>query len=102
MCHIACCVLTLLLLAPARSAGQFEWKNVPRVVAVGDVHADYAAFVAVLRSAGLIDQRDHWIGGKSHLVQTGDVPDRGPDTRKAMDLLMALEKEAAKAGGHVH
>ena len=103
MCHIACCVLTLLLLAPARSAaGQFEWKNVPRVVAVGDVHGDYAAFVAVLRSAGLIDQRDHWIGGKSHLVQTGDVPDRGPDTRKVMDLMMALEKEAAKAGGHVH
>ena len=60
------------------------------------------AFVEVLRSAGVIDQKDHWIGGKTHLVQTGDMPDRGPDTRKVMDLLMALEKEAAKAGGHVH
>jgi len=91
------------MLAPGRlPAAQSEWKNVPRVVAVGDVHGDYAALVAVLRSAEVIDQRDHWIGGRTHLVQVGDVPDRGPDTRKAMDLLMALEKEAAKAGGHVH
>jgi hypothetical protein len=35
-------------------------------------------------------------------VQTGDVVDRGGDSRKAMDLLMSLEKEAAKAGGGVH
>ena len=93
----------LLLLAPGRlPAAQAEWKNVERVVAVGDVHGDFAAFVEVLRAAGVIDQRDHWIGGKTHLVQAGDVPDRGPDTRKVMDLLMDLEKEAAKAGGHVH
>jgi hypothetical protein len=72
------------------------------VVAVGDVHGDYNAFVTVLRSAGVIDEKDHWAAGKTHLVQTGDVPDRGPDTRKAMDLLMQLEKEADKAGGHVH
>jgi hypothetical protein len=93
----------LLLLAPARlAAEQSEWKNVERVVAVGDVHGDYAGFTEVLRSAGLIDQKDHWIGGKAHLVQTGDVPDRGPDTRRVMDLLIELEKESAKAGGHVH
>ena len=34
--------------------------------------------------------------------KTGDVPDRGPDTRKAMDLLKKLEKQARKAGGRVH
>jgi Calcineurin-like phosphoesterase len=93
----------VLLLAPARlAAEQSEWKNVEKVVAVGDVHGDYAGFVEVLRSAEIIDKNDHWIAGKTHLVQTGDVPDRGPDTRKVMDLLMALEKESAKAGGHVH
>ena len=96
-------ILMLLLLAPAHlPAAQSEWKNVARVVAVGDVHGDYNGFVQVLRSAGVIDQKDHWAGGKTHLVQTGDVPDRGPDTRKVMDLLMQLEKEADKAGGHVH
>jgi hypothetical protein len=93
----------LLLLAPARlMAQQSEWKNVDRVVAVGDIHGDYAGFVEVLRAAEVIDQKDHWIAGKTHLVQTGDIPDRGPDTRKVMDLLIELEKEAAKAGGHVH
>ena len=83
-------------------SAQAQWTGVERVVAVGDVHGDYAGFVEVLRSAGVIDQKDRWIGGKTHLVQTGDVPDRGPGTKKAMDLLMALEKQAAKAGGQVH
>jgi len=103
MAYIARYILILLLLAPMRlPAAQAEWKNVERVVAVGDVHGDFNAFVEILRSAGVIDQANHWTGGKTHLVQTGDVPDRGPDTRKVMDLLMELEKEAAKAGGGVH
>jgi len=103
MAHIARYILILLLLAPVRlPAAQAEWKNVERVVAIGDVHGDFNAFVEVLKFAGLIDQGHHWTGGKTHLVQTGDVPDRGPDSRKVMDLLMELEKEAGKAGGAVH
>jgi hypothetical protein len=58
--------------------------------------------ISVLRMAGLIDENLRWTGGKSHLVQTGDVLDRGPASRKVMDLLMELEKSAAKAGGRVH
>ena len=96
-------LLMLWLLAAAPLPGaKDQWTGVERVVAVGDVHGDYAGFVEVLRAAGVIDQEDRWIGGKTHLVQTGDLPDRGPDTKKAMDLLMALEKQAAKAGGQVH
>jgi len=96
-------LLFLLVLAAAPPlAAQAEWTGVERVVAVGDVHGDYDGFVEILRSAGVIDEKDRWIGGKTHLVQAGDVPDRGPATRKVMDLLMALEKQAAKAGGHVH
>jgi len=72
------------------------------VVAIGDVHGDYDQFVSVLRSAGLIDEQGKWSGGKAHLVQTGDVLDRGPDSRKVMDLLMRLEGEAKSAGGEVH
>jgi hypothetical protein len=103
MAHAAYTFIILWFAAAARMfAAQAEWTGVERVVAVGDVHGDFAAFVEVLRSAGVIDQRDRWIGGKTHLVQTGDVPDRGPDTRKAMDLLMNLEKQAERAGGHVH
>jgi Calcineurin-like phosphoesterase len=92
-------VLSLLVLT---GATQDVWTGVERVVAVGDVHGDYDQFVAVLRSAGLIDGQERWSGGKTHLVQTGDILDRGPDSRKVMDLLMRLEKEARGAGGWVH
>lgn len=81
---------------------QDVWTGVERVVAVGDVHGDYEQFVAVLRSADLIDDQNNWSGGKTHLVQTGDVVDRGPDSRRIMDLLMKLEEQAAAAGGAVH
>lgn len=81
---------------------QHTWKGVERIVAVGDVHGDYGQFVKTLQYVRVIDKSGKWIGGKTHLVQTGDVLDRGPDSRKVMDLLMKLEKEAAKAGGGVH
>jgi len=78
------------------------WEGVGRIVAVGDVHGDYDQLVAVLKTAGLIDDPLNWTGGKTHLVQNGDILDRGPDSRKAMDLLMRLEKQAEEAGGYVH
>jgi len=81
---------------------QDVWTGVDRVVAVGDLHGDYEQFVKVLESADLIDGTGNWIGGKAHLVQTGDIVDRGPDSRAIMDLLMKLEKQAAAAGGGVH
>ncbi|PTL82252.1 metallophosphoesterase [Vitiosangium sp. GDMCC 1.1324] len=78
------------------------FSGVERVVAVGDVHGDVQALKDVLRLAGLIDEKDRWKGGKAHLVQTGDIPDRGERTREAFELLMQLEKEALAAGGRVH
>jgi hypothetical protein len=71
------------------------------VVAVGDVHGDFDDFVAILQRVGLIDAEHHWIGGQATFVQTGDLLDRGPKPREVMDLMMALEKEAPKAGGRV-
>ncbi len=73
-----------------------------RVVAIGDVHGAYEPFVAILRETGLIDARDRWIGGSALLVQTGDVLDRGPDSRRVIDLLRKLERSAARAGGAVY
>ncbi|MDP2390145.1 MAG: metallophosphoesterase, partial [Acidobacteriota bacterium] len=40
-----------------------------------------------------------WTGGRAHLIQTGDYTDRGDGTRAVLDLLMALEPQARKAGG---
>src|SRR5688500_11181641 len=101
---VRCLSLLLLLLALASTGTpqQDVWTGIDRVVAVGDVHGDYDQFAAVLRSAGLVDAQARWTGGKSHLVQTGDLLDRGADSRKVMDLLLRLEEEAQQAGGRVH
>jgi hypothetical protein len=87
---------------PGSLQAKDEWDGVERIVAIGDLHGDYDQFVRLLRSAQLINAKDRWTGGKTHLVQTGDVPDRGPGTRRILDLLMRLEREPRKAGGYVH
>lgn len=71
------------------------------VVAVGDVHGAYEQFVAILQAAGVIDKDLNWTGGKTILVQTGDVLDRGPRSKDALDLLMNLSEKAGKQGGEV-
>src|SRR5438477_8316950 len=76
--------------------------GVDRIVAVGDVHGAYDRFVEILKTTALIDDRLRWIGGQAHLVQLGDVVDRGPDSRPALDLLRRLQTEASRAGGAVH
>ena len=72
-----------------------------RVVAIGDVHGAYQEFVSILQTAGLIDKDLNWTGGKTILVQTGDVLDRGPESRKAEDLLTGLVDKARRQGGEV-
>ncbi len=98
-------VVASLYLSVSLSLGkplQCEWSDVECVVAVGDIHGAYESFVALLDNAGLVDEKLHWIAGKTHLVQMGDVVDRGGESRKCLDLLMQLEKEAKWSGGHVH
>jgi hypothetical protein len=87
---------------PEAEGLQHTWTGVERIVAIGDVHGDYEQFFEALRSSGAIDTNGNWIGGRAHLVQTGDILDRGPDSRKVMDLLMHLEPQAKAAGGYVH
>jgi diadenosine tetraphosphatase ApaH/serine/threonine PP2A family protein phosphatase len=86
----------------ARAASSCEWNGIERVVAIGDVHGAYDRFVEILKVAGIIDADQHWAGGTTHLVQLGDVVDRGADSRKALDLIRRLEREARSAGGAVH
>lgn len=92
--------------APAAAGGAAATPTVfdgaKRIVAVGDIHGDYDKFLAVLKLCQVIDGNARWSGGATHLVQTGDVLDRGPDSKKVMDLLMELEVQAPKAGGRVH
>jgi hypothetical protein len=100
-------LLAILLVCYASSPAdarrdQYEWTDVPRIVAIGDVHGAYDNLLAVLKNAKLIDDELNWIGGKAHLVQVGDVIDRGADSRKCLEFYMELQKKAKKAGGRVH
>lgn len=72
-----------------------------RVVALGDLHADLDAALAVLRMTGLVDAEGRWSGADTVLVQTGDTTDRGPDSRAVLELLIRLSAEAEAAGGQV-
>jgi hypothetical protein len=81
---------------------QYRWSGVERVVAVGDVHGACQSLESILAEAGLIDDELTWSGGATHLVLLGDVVDRGPESKRALALIMRLQAEATIAGGHVH
>jgi hypothetical protein len=86
----------------AQSApGVCDITTTERVVAIGDIHGAHDQFTAILRAAKLVDARDRWIGGRAILVQTGDILDRGDDSRKSLDLLRRLERDAPRDGGRV-
>jgi hypothetical protein len=94
-------LMVLVLLAGWAGAAPAPAESQRSVIAIGDVHGDFDDFVAILQHTGLIDKEKHWAGGKTTLVQVGDLLDRGPKPRDVMDLLMVLEKEASKDGGQV-
>ena len=100
-------ILLLLMISQLASAAPREiddhhWTDVERIVAIGDIHGDYAQYLATLRAAGLVNEKGKWTGGETHLVQTGDIPDRGPDTVKIIEHLRDLAAEASRSGGRVH
>ena len=98
---LAACLGPAQVSAQTAAAAVCDITTTERVVAVGDVHGAYDTFVAILRAAGLIDSRDRWTGGRAIFVQTGDILDRGDNSRRALDLLRRLEREAQRAGGRV-
>jgi len=70
-------------------------------VAIADIHGAYDAMVSTLQNADILGEDLSWVGEKATLVIVGDILDRGPKSRAAMDLLMRLEGEAESAGGRV-
>ncbi len=99
---LAVALAPVMVSGKAKEVDDHHWEGVERIVVLGDVHGDYDQYMKVLEDAGLVDRRGRWDGGETHFVQTGDIPDRGPDTRKIMDHLEKLQKEAQRKGGRVH
>ena len=65
-----------------------------RIVAIGDVHGALPEFESILKETGLLEAKrgasGGWAGGRTVLVQLGDLVDRGPKTRACLDLVMEL------------
>jgi hypothetical protein len=110
------CTLVLFVCGSATfSAGASrDWTKYPPIVqldtsedvfAIGDPHADPERLLKVLAAAHLIDASVpnivKWSGGKSVLVITGDLIDKGPNSIAVIMLLRRLESDAADHGGRV-
>ena len=84
------------------SAVQFEFTNVEKIMAIGDLHGEFDTFVDFLTKNKIIDSNYNWTFGKGHLVLAGDIFDRGPKVNECFWLLYKLEIEAKEHGGYVH
>ena len=70
------------------------------IVAIGDVHGDADAFVALLTRTGLRERgAGNGAAARPRSCRPGDYLDRGAQVRDVLDLLMALEPQAKAAGG---
>lgn len=79
--------MLLLLLACSQPAPP------ARVVAIGDLHGDPAALERVLQMAGLTDSGGAWIARDTTVVFTGDMMDRGPDSRGVLRRIRELQAQ---------
>jgi hypothetical protein len=79
----------------------------PTLYAISDVHGGYERMVTLLGVHHVIAERPpapdavQWTAGPAVLVVTGDIFDKGAAPLEALDLLRALETQAASAGGRV-
>jgi len=71
-------------------------NNTPTIIAIGDIYGDYDAYQSILSYASMIDANGNWSGGKTILVQTGDIPDCGPDTRRILEHIQKIQKQASR------
>lgn len=93
--------LILLVLLGGALAAHAQTGSADRIVVVGDLHGDFAAYQDIVTAAHLANRQGRWTGGKTIFVQMGDIADRGPDSLKIIRALRQLEKQARRAGGRV-
>lgn len=82
----------------------FFHAHARRIVSVADLHGDYPATIKALLLAGVIPPEGphtRWVGGDTILVQTGDIVDRGDNSREIFQLLFHLGRQAVSVGGAV-
>lgn len=104
----ACALLALVAFGPGTGPGPHAQSTAerlpapPRLVAIGDLHADLDQARRAFQLAGAIDNRDAWIGGNLVIVQMGDLIGRGPEDRPVLDFVLDVQRKAKAGGGTVH
>jgi hypothetical protein len=87
------------------------YPSTERIIVIGDIHGDYNAFINVLKKSNIINSNLEYIGGKSHVVQVGDILDRKPreldgsdedSEAKIISLIMELQIKSYLQGGGYH
>jgi hypothetical protein len=87
------------------------YKPPYKIIVIGDVHGDYNAFVHCLKKSKLVNKDLNWIGGKTQVVQMGDILDRMPRTENYTDedseftilnLIYKLQMQSFEVGGGFH
>eukprot|EP01065_Artemidia_motanka_P024648 TRINITY_DN2953_c3_g1_i1.p1 TRINITY_DN2953_c3_g1~~TRINITY_DN2953_c3_g1_i1.p1 ORF type:complete len:473 (+),score=96.64 TRINITY_DN2953_c3_g1_i1:93-1511(+) len=73
----------------------------PRLIAIGDLHGDWEWSLQSLKLAGVVNSSLQWAAGTDHLVQTGDIVDRGSSSLRLVWFVEQLKREAAASGGTV-
>ena len=83
-----------------------------KILVLGDVHGDKYATINSLKKGGVIDNNLNWKAGKAHVVQMGDILDRGGRFKNMaydedsefdiINLFLKLMTQAYKAGGGFH
>ena len=75
-------VAALAAVSPALAAAPSPQPQPPRIVAIGDLHGDFSVWRDLALAAGIENSDGHWTGGRTVLVQVGDVVDREPNSLK--------------------
>ena len=86
-------------MGPSPLLAQEHGEN--RIIVVGDLHGDYAAYRDILAAAGVSRREGRWSGGQTTLVQMGDIVDRGPQSLAIISDLRELAADAQRHGGRV-
>src|SRR4030042_1031254 len=79
-----------------------EFKNIERILVIGDIHGGYDSLVKLLINNSIIDTHLNWTWDKGHLVFLGDIFDRGDKVTEALWLIYKLDHQAMSQGGAVH
>lgn len=62
-----------------------------RLIAIGDIHGDLGQAKKVLQLMKVVDENGTWAAGRSTVIQTGDLVDRGPDSLEVVKLFEDLK-----------